>query len=145
MLLRASGELQGQRFDLRGVTEGASAPCGVPGAEALLAFCDAAHAGDEAALAAARARVERELGSAAVVDAAAVIGNFQRMVRIADGAGIPLDEPLAFVTSSLRADLGIDRFASAANTRRAGALARALSRLLVPFTSRLMARYRVSR
>jgi hypothetical protein len=66
-------------------------------------------------------------------------------VRIADGAGISLDEPLAFVTSGLRADLGIDRFASAANTRRAGALARALSRLRVPFTSRLMARYRVSR
>jgi hypothetical protein len=142
MLLRASGELEGQRFDLRGVTEGEAAASGVLGGDALLAFCDAAHAGDEVACAAARARVQERLGAAAVVDAAAVIGNFERMVRIADGTGIPLDEPLAFVTSGLRADLGIDRYASAAHTRRSGVLRRMLGRALAPFASRMMARYR---
>jgi len=142
MLLRASGELEGQRFDLRGVTEGEAAPSGVPGGEALLAFCDAAHAGDEGDCAAARTRVQEQLGPAAVVDAAAVIGNFERMVRIADGTGIPLDEPLAFVTAGLRADLGIDRYASAAHTRRSGGLRRMLGRALAPFATRMMARYR---
>jgi hypothetical protein len=142
MLLRASGELEGQRFDLRAVTQGEAASSGVPGGDALLAFCDAAHAGDEAACALARARVQERLGGEALVDAAAVIGNFERMVRVADGTGIPLDEPLAFVTAGLRSDLGIDRFASAAHTPRAGGLRRMLGRALAPFATFMMARYR---
>ena len=72
--------------------------------------------GEEAGLAEARERVASELGEAAMVDAAAVIGNFQRMVRIADGTGIPLDTPVAMISADMRADLGIDAYDGASNT-----------------------------
>ncbi len=50
-----------------------------------------------------------KLGVEALVDAAAVIGNFERMTRIADGTGIPLGDTLAAVTVDIREDLGLDR------------------------------------
>ena len=52
----------------------------------------------------------------ALVDAAPVIGNFQRMVRIADGTGIPHDKPIAAMTADMREELGYNDFASAKNT-----------------------------
>ncbi len=39
-------------------------------------------------LAEARERLRNALGEAALIEAAAVVGNFERMTRIADGAGI---------------------------------------------------------
>ena len=59
----------------------------------------------------ARKAVRRSLGDAAVVDAAAVIANFQRMVRIADGTGIPLGEELDLRSADLRNAIGINEFA----------------------------------
>ena len=38
--------------------------------------------------------------------AAGVIGNFERMVRIADGTGIPLDRIVDAMTSDFRAEFG---------------------------------------
>lgn len=67
----------------------------------------------ELSLADVRQQIVAAMGVAALVDSAAVVGNFQRMVRIADGTGIPLDSPVAAVTAELRAELGIDGFASA--------------------------------
>ena len=60
---------------------------------------------------------------AALVDAAAVVGNFERMVRIADGTGIPLDKPVAMVSADMREELGLDaksvaaRFTSESHTK----------------------------
>jgi hypothetical protein len=56
-----------------------------------------------------REDVTLKLGVEALVDAAAVIGNFERMTRIADGTGIPLGDTLAAVTVDIRRDLGLDR------------------------------------
>ena len=74
---------------------------------------DAAVKGDPAELAAARDALRGTGGSAVLVDAAGIIGNFERMVRIADGTGIPLDAYTEEATAGLREELGIDRFASA--------------------------------
>jgi hypothetical protein len=142
MLLRASGELRGESFDLHAVTRGAAAESRVPGGAELVAFAEAAASGDPAACADASVRLARRLGDAAVVDAAAVIGNFERMVRIADGTGIPLDAPLALLTGDLREQLGIDRYASAAHTPPVRGLRRMLGRALLPLASRWMSRYR---
>ena len=140
MLLRASGQIEGEPPDVRAVTEGEAVTSGVPGGEALTAFAEAAVAGDEAAVGAARERVRSELGEAAMVDAAAVIGNFERMVRIADGTGIPLDKPVAVISADLRDELGLDAFASAGHTPPVRGLqrlvGRGLSRLL-PLVLRL--------
>jgi hypothetical protein len=117
MLLRASGEATGQAFDLHAVTEGAvTARSGVAHEEPLLALAEAMVSNDEEGLATARARVLDDLGSEALVDAAAVASNFERMVRIADATGIPLDSFLDEMTVDIRAELHLARFESTANT-----------------------------
>ncbi len=68
---------------------------------------------DEDALVRSRKRILEEMGPEALVDAAAVVSNFERMVRIADSTGIPLDSFLDQMTADIRADLNLVRFASA--------------------------------
>ena|SRR5262245_59695924 len=117
MLLRASGAATGQAFDLHAVTEGAAvARSGVAHEETLLALTETMVGDDEEALATARTRVLAELGPEALVDAAGVASNFERMVRIADATGIPLDSFLDEMTVDIRAELHLARFASTANT-----------------------------
>ena len=67
------------------------------------------------ALVIARTRVLDELGPEALVDAAAVASNFERMVRIADATGIPLDSFLDERTVDIRAELHLARFESPGN------------------------------
>lgn len=98
----------------------AAGTSGVPHGGVLTAFAEALVQGDEAALACARTRVAEALGPGGLADAAAVASNFERMNRIADATGIPLDAPVAALSSDLRDSLGLDRFASAAHTRRLG-------------------------
>ncbi|HEB88582.1 MAG TPA: hypothetical protein ENI85_03345 [Deltaproteobacteria bacterium] len=122
-MLRASIETTGGEVDLRGVASGDDAELSaIPGAAALLGLVEAVvgldgRTVDPGIAEAARARVRDELGTEALVDAAAVIGNFERMNRIADATGIPLDPPVNVATETLRAELGIDRYGSARNAR----------------------------
>jgi len=120
MLLRASGKVTGDAFDVHVITEGGTAaPSGVPHGEMLIAFAEAMVGDDEAILATARQRVLIALGSEALVDAAAVVSNFERMVRIADSTGIPLDDVVYEKTVDVREELHLGRFRSAANTPKA--------------------------
>jgi hypothetical protein len=105
---------------------------GVPHGAALAAFAEAALRGDDLALAAARAALLAAAGPEALVDAAAVIANFEMMDRIADATGIPLDGIVSASSGGLRSALGLERFASAANTPRAGLARRLLGRVLEP-------------
>ena len=86
--------------------EGAGAT-GVAGETALLALAEAALARDDAPLAAARAAVRDELGEAALIDTAAVIGGFDGITRIADATGIPLEPAKAEQTADFRSELGL--------------------------------------
>ena len=139
MLLRASGESEGDGVDVRAVTDNTAAPaCGIAHAEALLRFVDAAVRGSDEELASARTAVRNAVGPAGLVDAAAVVGNFERMVRIADATGIPLDAAANAISADLRGDLGIDRFGSAANSPPVGRIGRALGRALRPLMPRIM-------
>jgi len=132
-MLRVSIETEGGAGGLGGIADADSAAeSPVPSAAALVAWVDATRQGRREDVAAARDRVRRELGSAAVVDAAAVMGNFERMVRIADGTGIPLDTPVNVATEEIRAQLGIDAFASAAHSGEVSGWQRALRRGLDP-------------
>jgi hypothetical protein len=133
LLLRASGAVAGRRLDPLAVTrDDAAATSGVAHAATLLAFADAVVGADDEALARARAAVLGAMGPAALVDAAAVASNFERMVRVADGTGIPLDPALVMLTEPLRAALDIDRFGAAANTPAPGLLLRLAGRLVRP-------------
>ena len=132
-MLRASVETTGKEADYRGLADGSNAEeSTVPGAGALIELVEASFSSDDEDGIAARARVRKELGSAALVDAAAVIGNFERMVRIADGTGIPLDAPVNVLTESIRGELGIDQYATAANTTSVPGWQRLLGRFLSP-------------
>jgi hypothetical protein len=133
MLLRASGEITTREVDPGAVTDaGAAAASGVAHAEALVALADAMVGGDDAALRAARDAVLDALGPAGLVDAAGVASNFERMVRIADSTGIPLDPGLQMLSEDLRQELDLGAFGSSANTPEPGAGRRALGRALRP-------------
>lgn len=83
---------------------------GVAGGALLVALADAALGQDAAALAQARAAVRASLGLAAMIDAAAVIGAFDGITRIADATGIPLEPPKVAQTADFFSALGIGRF-----------------------------------
>jgi len=118
----------------------------VPPGALLLALSEAAVGGDEAATRHARERLRDALGTAALVDACAVIGNFEMMTRVADATGVPLDAPMRAVTLDIQRALGLHRFASAAHTPAPGALARAAGavarRALLPLVASLVRRGR---
>lgn len=118
MLLRASGQATGQAFDLHAVTQGTTTVrSGVAHEEILVALTEAMVSDEEEALAIARTHVRDELGPEALVDAAGVASNFERMVRIADATGIPLDSFLNEMTVDMRAELNLTRFESVVNTQ----------------------------
>jgi hypothetical protein len=50
------------------------------------------------------------MGPEAMVDAAGVASNFERMVRIADATGIPLDERMEKASKDVREALDLERF-----------------------------------
>jgi hypothetical protein len=135
-MLRASTQVSGETVNLNGIVEGTEVQIGLRGGEALIRFAEAS-VGDSFDDKADDTRVARqavidELGENAMVDAAGVIANFQRMVRIADGTGIPLDTPVAMMTSSIREDLGINEYGSASNTPALSLPQRLLGRVLQP-------------
>ena len=112
-MLRASIEFSGADAELNGISDGAKAgDAGIQHGELLTAFADAAVQGDPAELGTARDALRDAAGSEAVVDAAAVVGNFERMVRIADGTGIPLDGIVGAMSGDFREELGIDAYQS---------------------------------
>src|SRR5262249_61155846 len=104
MLLRASGEATGHAFDLHAVTEGAAvARSGAAHEKTLLAFTEALVSDEREALVIAHTRVLEELGPEALEDAAGVASDFERMVRIADATGMPVDSLLDEMPVRIRA------------------------------------------
>jgi DNA-binding phage protein len=137
MMLRVSVEMRGGEVDLAAVTRpGEGAGPSVEGSEELLAFADAVVGGEPDEITSARAALLDRLGAEHVVEAAAVVANFQRMNRIADATGIPLDGVVMAMTGDFRGELGIDAFRTAARTQPLGVL----GRLSAPVLRRL-ARY----
>ena len=77
------------------------------GAE-LVAFAEAIVTGAQP-LAQSRVAVVEALGPEAMVDAAGVASNFERMVRIADSTGIELGDLLEQASADVRDALGLER------------------------------------
>ncbi len=141
-MLRASVEAQHRQVDLRAISNGAADDAvGVTHAAQLTGFADAAVRGDAAALTAARDALRTQAGSAALVDAAGVIANFERMTRIADATGIPLDRASALASSDFRDQLALQRFASANNTRKPSIVERLVTPFLAPAAKKALSRF----
>ena len=89
----------------------AASTSGVAHGAILLAFAEAMVGHDDVALTHVRHAVIEVLSPAALVDAAGVASNFERMVRIADATGIPLDARMAALSQQVRDTLHLERFA----------------------------------
>ena len=81
---------------------------GVPHGRRLVAFAEAVLGED--ALSRARAALSEAIGPAGLVDAAAVVGLFNAIDRVADATGIPLEAEKTEASADFRAALGLDRF-----------------------------------
>jgi hypothetical protein len=108
--------MQGARVDLSAVNAPTGGDGGVAHGARLLAFTDAVMGADETALARERSALRAVLSDEQFVDTCAVIGAFNVVDRIADATGIPLDAGMAAMSGDVRRELGLARFASAANT-----------------------------
>ena len=81
----------------------------MPRGALLVDYGEAMLRGDEARRRAAREAVCRELGPAALADAAAIVASFNSVVKIADASGIPLEDFKAEATEDLRAELALEK------------------------------------
>ena len=113
MLLRASGQVAGDKVDLSSVIGRDVGDGGVPHAGTLVGFVEAVLGEDDELLSNRRKAILEELGGEAFVDVAAVIAGFNAVDRIADATGIPLDENMREGSAEVRSELGLDAFASA--------------------------------
>ena len=90
---------------------GSAADGGVPHGDRLIEFAEAVLANSDEQLSRARSALRGSLGDAVLVDAAAVVGFFNAIDRVADATGIPLDPERVPQTADFRAALGLDAFA----------------------------------
>ena len=136
-MLSLSADITESDVDLRMINGEASAsPGDIVHGKLLLDFVEAFVSRDEQALALARKALLQGAGPDVVVDAAGVAANFQRMVRIADSTGIPLDERNAVLSHGVVKELGLERFKSAENTPKGGLKRRVLSWIARPMATR---------
>lgn len=105
-MLRESSIAYGYDLDYTAIAD-PSVPLGVPGGNSLMQLVDATIAGTTRTLSDAHEQIVDELGPEALLDAAAVFGNFEMMNRIAEGTGIPLTRRLANREHTLISDLGL--------------------------------------
>lgn len=86
-----------------------SVPTGIPGGNLLLRLVDAVLA-DSEPMPQIHGEVIDELGPEALVDAAAVLGNFEMMNRVAEASGIPVPNQFIDRERELVDLLDIERF-----------------------------------
>jgi hypothetical protein len=119
-MLRVSATTTDTEVDIQGMNgDAVSAAKGIEYGAELMRFAESIATRDQPALIASRAALLACAGAAVLVDAAGVAANFQRMVRIADAIGIPVDNMDSDLGRSVRAELHLDRFASAQNSLKA--------------------------
>ena len=118
-MLRVSATTTDTEIDLQGINGSAdAASVGIEFGAELINFAASAATHDPDSLPRDRQALLEVAGSQVLVDAAGVIGNFQRMVRIADSIGIPVDNLDSQLGQDVRQDLDLARFPSAQNSLR---------------------------
>ena len=120
-MLRVSAKVTGTALDLQminGDADAATSTAGIEFALELMTFAESLASQDESALARDSQRLLEAAGPAVLVEAAAVAANFQRMVRIADAMGIPVDNVDRDFNGEISEELSLQRFESARNSIR---------------------------
>lgn len=111
MLLRASGQHTGDKYDLTAIL--GSRDDKIPHAALLSAYAEAFYAEDPGVLEKARNALRASVGDAVLVDAAGIVGVYDAVVRIADATGTPLEDYKVEISGGLREELGINDFPAA--------------------------------
>jgi len=114
-VLRASAEAKNIPVNLAAVTD-SSLDSGIENGDVLLRFADAVCGPGGAPLETARAELLQRMGSAALVEAAALAANFSTNDRAANAIGIPLESMFLVGSETYRKELGINDYPSARNT-----------------------------
>ena len=138
-MLSLSADLSDATVNLQMINGDETATAGdVAHAKELMKFAEAFARRDEQALTGARGNLLREAGPEVLVDAAGVAANFQRMVRIADSTGIPLDERNVALSAGVRKELDLGRFGSAGNTPKPSLKTRFTSLIARPLVKHMI-------
>jgi hypothetical protein len=110
-MLLVSAKNNEVKVDIQGVNGNEEAAgLGVGFGVELMKFAESLALDEEETLAIARERLVEEAGEAVLVDAAGVAANFQRMVRIADAIGIPVDDVNDQNRKQVWEELGLESF-----------------------------------
>ena len=117
-MLRASSRTREESVDFAALMEG-DVESGIPHGTELVRFAEAVVAGGAAERGTARRALAGAMGAEALVDAAGVVSNFERMVRIADATGIPIGDMTKEDLVLVR-ELGIERFNPGTERTRTG-------------------------
>ncbi len=111
-MLSWSSTKSGTPADIGAIAEVEVDP-GLPFGAELVAFTDAAAGVDASSLAAARTALVAVAGELFMIDAAAVVANFEMMTRVADGTGARFPEVGADHRAAISDKLHINEFTSA--------------------------------
>lgn len=118
-MLRVSSQTTATEIDLQAIAgREDSAARGIAFGPELMRFAEALARRDADALVHSREALLQAAGGAVLVDAAGVAANFQRMVRIADATGIPVDDMQSELGRQVREELALARFPSARHSVR---------------------------
>jgi hypothetical protein len=111
MFLRVSSEAQNKKISLDVITQGnaSSIDSLIPDSEYLVNFAEAIVGRKPEEIEKSRNVLTKQLCDQAMIEAAGVASNFQRMVRIADATGIPLGG-FEEVSQDIRSELALDDF-----------------------------------
>ena len=116
-MLRVSAQTTSTNINIQGINgDATAAETGIEFGRELMQFAEAVAGRDDRNLETARQQLLDIAGESVLVDAAGVAANFQRMVRIADAAGIPIDDMQEEMRRQIRQELDIARFPSARNS-----------------------------
>jgi hypothetical protein len=110
-----SSQVNETEVDLATVNGSIGSDGGVEHGARLVAFTEAVMRGDEEPLRRERDALRAVLTPESFVDAAAVIGAFNVVDRIANATGIPLDAMMEEMSRDIREELDLARFPSSAN------------------------------
>ena len=113
-MLGASSKATGSDLNIKAVTDDSQVSL-IPSAGTLARFVHAL-VNREIDLPLIRDELVHEVGEQGMIEAAGTAANFQRMGRVAEAMGIPLDEASVAIGKTLIDDLGLQHFKSARNT-----------------------------